>query len=92
MGNKHVNGKDPYVMSVSEAQKEIDGWCDNGGQVRIDGPHPGKNDEVHAHLSCDDNPNEDLLIQIVPTEEELESYKEETTEVENDDQKDNDDD
>jgi len=65
MANKHVNGDDPYRMTTSEAAKEIDNWVDNGGQMRIDGPHQG-NDDVHAHLYLDNNPSEDLLIQIEP--------------------------
>ena len=65
MANYHVNGDDPYRMTASEAAEEIDGWVENGGQMRIDGPHQG-NDEPHAHLYLDDNPSEDLLIQIEP--------------------------
>lgn len=68
MGNHHVNGDDPYRMTVSEARTEIDNWVDNGGQVRIDGPHQG-NDEVHAHLYIDDTPSEDILVQIEPDPE-----------------------
>lgn len=68
MGNKHINGDDPYRMTASEAAREIDGWTDNGGQVRIDGPHQG-NEEVHAHLYIDDKPSEDILIQIEPDPE-----------------------
>ena len=63
MGNKHINGDDPYRMTASEAAKEIDNWTANGGQVRIDGPHQG-NEEVHAHLYIDDKPSEDILVQI----------------------------
>ena len=65
MSNKHVNGDDPYRMTVSEAAKEIDGWVNNGGQIRVDAPHQGNN-EVHAHLYLDNDPNTDLLIQIEP--------------------------
>ncbi len=65
MPNNHVNGTDPYRMTASEAAKEIDNWVDNGGQMRIDGPHQG-NDEVHAHLYLDNNPSTDILIQIEP--------------------------
>lgn len=65
MGNKHVNGDDPYRMTASKAAKEIDNWVENGGQMRIDGPHQG-NKEVHAHLYVDNKPSEDLLIQIEP--------------------------
>ena len=68
MANKHVNGDDPYHMSVSEARKEIDNWTENGGQMRIDGPHQGNN-EVHAHLYVDNNPSEDILMQIHPDNE-----------------------
>jgi len=71
MANKHVNGDDPYRMSVSEARKEIDNWTENGGQMRIDSPHQG-NPEVHAHLYVDNNPSEDILIQIHPDGEESE--------------------
>ena len=59
-------------MSVSEAEKEIDDWMNNGRQMRIDGLHQG-NDEVHAPLYLDDNPYVDLLIQIEP-DPETESY------------------
>ena len=65
MANNHVNGDDPYRMTASEAAKEIDDWVNNGGQMRIDGPHQG-NEEVHAHLYVDNNPSTDLLIQIDP--------------------------
>ena len=65
MPNNHVNGTDPYRMTASEAEKEIDNWVNNGGQMRIDGPHQG-NDEVHAHLYLDNNPSTDILIQIDP--------------------------
>lgn len=65
MPNKHVNGKDPYRMTTSEAAKEIDDWVNHGGQMRIDGPHQGNN-EVHAHLYLDNDPSKDLLIQIDP--------------------------
>ena len=75
MGKKHVNGDDPYVMTVAEARDAIDEWTSHGGQVRTDGPHPGKNDEVHAHFYTDNNPSQDLLIQIIPSEEELASYE-----------------
>ena len=67
MGNKHVNGDDPYQMSVSEAKKEIEDWTENGGQFRVDGPHQG-NEQVHAHL-YEDKASEDILIQIHPDEE-----------------------
>jgi adenylosuccinate synthase len=67
---------------------ELDGWSEDGGQYRVDGPHPGKNDEVHAHLSLDGNPNEDILIQIRPSEEELAEYN---SESEDDDDEDPDD-
>ena len=70
MANNHVNGKDPYHMTASEAKKEIDDWVANGGQVRIDGPHQG-NDEVHAHLYLD-KASTDLLIQIHPDEDDNE--------------------
>lgn len=73
MANKHINGDDPYRMSVSEAQQELQDWTDNGGQFRVDAPHSG-NDEVHAHAYSDGNPNVDILIQIEPTEEELDEY------------------
>ena len=68
MPNKHINGDDPYRMTVSEAAKEIDDWTSHGGQVRVDGPHQG-NEEVHAHLYIDDKPSEDILIQIEPDPE-----------------------
>ena len=60
MGNKHINGKDPYIMSSKEAEEEVKSWKENGGRVRYDeenkhSPYP------HYHL-IDDNPNEDLLI------------------------------
>ena len=70
----HVNGDNPYVMSVAEAREEIDGWTSSGGQVRTDGPHPGKNDEPHIHFYSDNDPSRDILVQIVPTEEELKEF------------------
>lgn len=73
MANNHLNGDNPYRMSVSEAQQELQDWTDNGGQFRVDAPHSGNN-EVHVHAYIDNNSNEDILIQIEPTEKELEDY------------------
>ena len=73
MGNKHVNGNDPYVMSPSEAEKEVKGWVDEGGTVRHDEANKHSPDE-HYHL-IDGNPNEDLLIIVDPS---LESQKNES--------------
>ena len=65
MGNKHVNGNDPYVMSPSEAAKEAQSWVEHGGTVRYDEENKHSTD-AHYHL-IDNNPNEDLLIIIDPS-------------------------
>lgn len=64
MGNKHVNGDDPYIMSPSEAAKEAQSWIDNGGSIRHDEANKHSPDE-HYHF-IDNNPNEDLLVIVDP--------------------------
>ncbi len=70
MGNKHVNGQDPYVMSPSEAAREAKSWVEHGGGVRHDTPHP-HNECEHYHL-YDQKQSEDLLILVGPAKENTE--------------------